>query len=245
MKTARFAELVKKAGAPDSYLLWVPSKADKVFQRAVKEHRILTIHQENVGTKKDYGVVGFHEEPNAQYLVFPKSLKTFVDRRIVGINYDLLAKESRAGKAPELERRSPTAKAPKKGALKSATKKADTEKSGEPEEKIVAFESPVAKSASLEERSVELMSASKLSKSSKRPKNPKRSKPPKQPIPEKSASPADKPPPPEKAVTGQDAIDPRVLRVVRRAMKDLDAGKTVAAYKRLEALVAGAKKDDG
>lgn len=244
MKTARFTELVKKAGAPDSYLLWIPPKEDKVFQRAVKEHRVLTVHQENVGTKKDYGVVGFHEESNAQYLVFPKSLKTFVDRRIVGINYDLLAKESRAGKASELTRRSPTAMAPKKNALKSAAKKADAEKADEPEEKIVAFASPVAKSASVDERSAESTSASKSSRSSKRPKSPKRSKPLTPPNPKKSASPADKPPLPEKAVTGQDAIDPRVLRVVRRAMQDLDAGKTVAAYKRLEALVADAK-DDG
>ena len=121
MKTARFTDLVKKAGAPNPYLLWVSPKKDNIFQRAVKEQRVLTIHQENVGTKKDYGMVGFHQEPNAQYLVFPKSLKAF----------------------------------------------------------------------------------------------------------------------------GDPAVDPRVLSVMRRAMKDLDAGKTVAAYKRLEALVAEAEGEGG
>jgi hypothetical protein len=100
MKTARFTDLVNKAGAPEPYLLWVPPKDDRVFQRAVKENRILTIHQENVGTKKDYGMVGFHEESNAQFLIFTKSLKTFADRRVIGINYDLLAKDSRAVKPP-------------------------------------------------------------------------------------------------------------------------------------------------
>lgn len=241
MKTARFTDLVKKAGAPNPYLLWVSPKKDDVFQRAVKEQRVLTIHQENVGTKKDYGMVGFHEEPNAQYLVFPKSLKAFGERRIIGINYDLLAKESRAGKTPEIQRRSPPANPPKKEALKPAAQKAKADESREPEEKVVAFEAPVKESAPDQERPAKTTSAAKSTKPAKQPKPLKASKSRPQEKPTKPA----KPTPPEKRPTHESAVDPRVLSVVRRVMKDLDAGKTVAAYKKLEALVAEAENADG
>jgi len=42
--------------------------------------------------------------------------------------------------------------------------------------------------------------------------------------------------------TNSSPAESRLLDVVRRAMKDLDAGKTVAAYKKLEALTAEAEK---
>ena len=35
-------------------------------------------------------MVGFKEQKGASYLVFPKSLSRFEDRRIVGINWDLV-----------------------------------------------------------------------------------------------------------------------------------------------------------
>src|SRR5882757_6959436 len=50
----------------------------------------MTVKQEMVGSAKDFGIVGFIREKNASYLVFPKSLKEFQDRRIVGIKYDLI-----------------------------------------------------------------------------------------------------------------------------------------------------------
>jgi hypothetical protein len=129
MKTARLAEVVKQAGAPNAYQLWADPKKDRTFQRAVAEHRVLTVHQENIGTKKDYGLVGFREEPHAQYLIFPRSVKGFTNRRIIGINYRLLAKESR------LESR-PAARQPKR---RAASKKPIREK---PEEKVIAFTPP-------------------------------------------------------------------------------------------------------
>src|SRR5688572_25315198 len=99
MKTVRFAEVVAKSGAPEAYQLWLPPKQDRAFQRAAKEHRVMTIHQENVGAKKDHGTVGFLEEPQAQYLIFPKTLRAFSERKVIGINYELLAKSSRLAAA--------------------------------------------------------------------------------------------------------------------------------------------------
>lgn len=48
MKTARFAQLVSAAGQPEVHQLWVPAARDPEFQRALKAHRVLTVHQENV-----------------------------------------------------------------------------------------------------------------------------------------------------------------------------------------------------
>jgi outer membrane biosynthesis protein TonB len=101
MKTVRFAEVVKAGGAPETYVLWVPAKQDARFQSALKANRIVTVQQDIIGSKKDFGEVGYKEQPNAQLLIFPKSVKRFANRRIIGMNYELLAKESRVTKSPE------------------------------------------------------------------------------------------------------------------------------------------------
>jgi hypothetical protein len=245
--------VVKKAGAPETYLLWLPPKQDSVFQRAVREDRILTVHQENVGTKKDYGMVGFREEPNAQFLVFPKSLKTFADRRIIGINYDLLAKDSRAGAPSAKERPKAAEKAAKKEELKPAAQKTDTAVLRGRGKNVVAFEPAVERPAAVPSQQDESPEASTLSatrRSTKKPKplrEPNPVNPPKGtdvPEPAPPAKPAKEPATKKEPPTDR-VIDERVLSVVRRAMKDLDAGKTVAAYKRLEALIAEANGRGG
>lgn len=86
----RFAELVKAAGNPYVATLWTNPKSDRHFTRAVRENRVLTVRQP-VGThKKDFGVVGFHEEKNASYFIFPKRLRAQPETQVVGIKYDLL-----------------------------------------------------------------------------------------------------------------------------------------------------------
>ena len=55
---------------------------------AVRQNRIMTIKQETVGTKKDFGIVGFREEKDVSYLIFPKRLTLFKGLRIIGIRYD-------------------------------------------------------------------------------------------------------------------------------------------------------------
>ena len=48
----------------------------------------MTILKSESGT--DFGLVGFKERKGASYLVFQKSLKRFADKRIVGVNWDLV-----------------------------------------------------------------------------------------------------------------------------------------------------------
>lgn len=99
MKTARFSEVVKQCGQPETYLVLVEPAKDKTLQARVKAQRVLTVTQPTVGAKTDYGEVGFKEGGTRQYLIFPKSLRHFVGRKIVGIKYDLLSlKELPPGK---------------------------------------------------------------------------------------------------------------------------------------------------
>jgi len=89
----RFAQLVKAAGKPYVATLWTQPKSDRHFTRAVRENRVMTVHQ-TVGTgKKDFGVVGFHEDKNVSYFVFPKRLRAEAETQVIGIKYDLLAPE--------------------------------------------------------------------------------------------------------------------------------------------------------
>ena len=88
VKTARFTEVVDKSGKPEVYTLWQKPSADRHFQSLNKNNRVMTIQKGESGT--DFGVVGFKERKGASYLVFPKSLKRFAGKRIVGINWDLV-----------------------------------------------------------------------------------------------------------------------------------------------------------
>jgi hypothetical protein len=88
VKTARLLQIVEKAGRPDSYTLWQKPAADRHLQSQIKNHRVMTIQRTDAGT--EFGIVGFKERKGASYLIFPKSLKRFENKRIVGINWDLL-----------------------------------------------------------------------------------------------------------------------------------------------------------
>ncbi len=86
--TVRFTEVVARAGAPSVYTLWQKPKADSKFQTLIKKHRVITILPNESGT--DFGQVGFREKKGARYLAFPRSLKAFVDQRIIGIKWELI-----------------------------------------------------------------------------------------------------------------------------------------------------------
>lgn len=90
MKTVRFTELVKAAGQPEAYTLWTAPKKDRSFQALLKSHRVLSVRQETVGSKADHGSVGDDDDGKAQILVFPKSIKRFEGRKVIGVKYDLL-----------------------------------------------------------------------------------------------------------------------------------------------------------
>jgi hypothetical protein len=87
-KQARFAEVVERCGEPHTYTLWQEPKKDRHLQSQVKQGHIMTIARTEKG--REYGMVGFFERKSALYLEFPKSLKRFADRRIVGIKWDLV-----------------------------------------------------------------------------------------------------------------------------------------------------------
>jgi hypothetical protein len=112
MSTVRFANVVKKSGKPEPYTLWTDPKKDAEFQRALKAQRVMTVHQENVGAKSDYGSVGFTGDKSASLLLFPKSLASFEGKHVVGIKYDLLESPEPGARAKPKPSRQP-AKAPK------------------------------------------------------------------------------------------------------------------------------------
>jgi quercetin dioxygenase-like cupin family protein len=93
MKTVRFSDVLNQAGEPEVHLLWIDPDKDKGLQKAIRQHRVMTLHQFQ-GGKSDYAVVGFEKGVPGQVLIFPKSLKPFEDRKIIAIKYELLKESS-------------------------------------------------------------------------------------------------------------------------------------------------------
>ncbi len=87
-KTKRFADVVAEAGRPAPYTLWQKPAQDRHLQSEIKNNRVMTILKTEAGS--EFGMVGFKEKKGVSYLIFSKSLKRFENRRIVGINWDLL-----------------------------------------------------------------------------------------------------------------------------------------------------------
>ena len=87
-KTVRFAQIVEKSGQPEVYTLWQKPKTDRRLQSLIKNNRIMTVLQSESGS--DFGLVGFREAKSARYLSVPKSLKSFINCRVIGINWDLV-----------------------------------------------------------------------------------------------------------------------------------------------------------
>jgi len=121
MNTVRFAHVVEKGGKPEVHLLLTNPKFDRVLQRATKANRVMTIHQPSTGTKTDFGTVGFLEGVAGQILIFPKSIKAFAGRNVVGIKYELLADEP-------VHDRKPRRPAPAKREPASRPTRVDTKK---------------------------------------------------------------------------------------------------------------------
>ena len=87
-KTKRFADVVAAAGRPEVYTLWQKPRQDRRLQSEIKNNRVMAIQKSEAGS--EFGMVGFKEKKGASYLIFPKSLKRFENKRIVGINWDLV-----------------------------------------------------------------------------------------------------------------------------------------------------------
>ncbi len=89
-KRTRFGDLVQASGRPQPFTLWTDPKQDRSFGQAVKANRVLTVIQEPGSKHRDFGIIGFHEQPHASYLVFPRALPKSDDTRVIGINYQLV-----------------------------------------------------------------------------------------------------------------------------------------------------------
>ena len=87
-KTARFSQILESCGKPQVYTLWQKPSADRHLQSQIKNNRVMTILKSQSGT--DFGIVRFKETREARYLIFPKSLKRFAVKRIVGIDWALV-----------------------------------------------------------------------------------------------------------------------------------------------------------
>lgn len=90
VETVRFSLLVEEAGPPDTATLWTEPADDKGFMKAVREGRVVTLRQQNVGSKKDVGLVGYSKTRHGTYLVFPKPLRRPEGTRVIGIKYNLI-----------------------------------------------------------------------------------------------------------------------------------------------------------
>jgi len=89
IKTTRFSQIVEKCGKPQVYTLWQKPSTDRHLQAQIKKSRVMTILKSDSGT--DFGIVGFKESKEARYLIFPKSLKRFAEKRIIGIDWALVS----------------------------------------------------------------------------------------------------------------------------------------------------------
>jgi diamine N-acetyltransferase len=110
--TVRFSKIVETVGKPSVHVLWIDPEKDGLLQKAIKTNRVMTIHQRPDGTKTDYGTIGFEKNVPGQVLIFPKSLRSFADKRVTGVKYDLLewAAAPKDQQAPKAEPARPAIK---------------------------------------------------------------------------------------------------------------------------------------
>ncbi len=88
VKTARFSRVVEKCGKPQVYTLWQKPSSDRHFQAQIRKNRLMTILKSETGT--DFGIIRLKESREARYLIFPKSLKRFAEKRIIGVDWALV-----------------------------------------------------------------------------------------------------------------------------------------------------------
>lgn len=127
----RFSKIVEKIGKPEPYTLWLPPEKDSRLKAALKGHRVMTLHQESTGHATDFGEVGFEQGAQGSFLLFPKSLKRFEGKRVVGIKYDLLQEPP---DAPAREpKKAAKPKSPPKRSSKAAAKPKLARKASRPD----------------------------------------------------------------------------------------------------------------
>jgi hypothetical protein len=116
-ETVRFMEVLRVGGQPKSYLPLADPRSDKSFMRAAREHRIVSLKQTPTGTHKDFGVVGVLWEKYVSYLIFPKSLARFENKRVIGIKYEQIEEVPMVAphSLPKIRKPKPEKKSPAEG----------------------------------------------------------------------------------------------------------------------------------
>jgi hypothetical protein len=212
MTTVRFAKVVEHSGRPEVYLLLTDPQKDAHFQQALKAHRLMTI--QHGGGKTDFGTVGYLPEVRGEVLIFPRSLRTFADDRIIGINYDLLEQEHEPAKEEPEEKPAPKAKPEIKVAPREKAKP-EPEPKPKPEPKAKAKSKAAAKPATHPELELD-----------DKPRPPAK-------VLSFYESPAD-----EEEAEEENEDVAEIKAAIRRALKALEAGKQVAAFNILKKILA-------
>ena len=99
MKTVRFSKVVEKCGKPEVYLLMSETDAD--FQKALHADKVMSLSDDSHGAGTEFGVIGYDKKRKGQLLVFPNSLKSFQEMKVVGIKYDLFAEDEASEPTPK------------------------------------------------------------------------------------------------------------------------------------------------
>jgi len=252
MNTVRFSEVVNSSGRPDTHLLLTAPAKDKELQAAIKANRVMTVYQGLGSTKTDYGTIGFAEGSSRQFLLFPKTLKSFEGKRVIGIKYDLLesipvSKEEatskpKSGKAPTPKRDQGPTKVDRRPTNRKAEKPTDDQPNTTPKsladvlsDEAVTVIDPATNS------SAELEALAKFVGTNKSKKKPPARIPPlgTEPV---SGAPSEKvvefpkPHSNEQRPDRSDEVE-GLKRQVREAMDVLEQGKQVAAYNLLKRIV--------
>jgi hypothetical protein len=219
-KSVRFAKVVERSGEPHVHTLWLPPDKDPELKRAQQSDRVMTVER-SPGGKAHVGFVGFDPAAakSGQLLIFPKSLKRFDGARVVGIKFDLVAQ-------PKLAPASAL-----KVAMKPQNPRHSRKPPAPPARKPESPSQPNGHASSdravipFDDRSVDVERRERIEHARREtpPERPPTRKTPRLPTPKtRSPSPA----------------DPALVREIRAAMKELERGKSVAAYQRLERAIA-------
>jgi hypothetical protein len=225
MANIRFARVVEHSGRPEVYLILTDPKRDAHFQAALKAHRLMTIQHGSGGSQASFGTVGYLPEVRGEVLLFPRSLRTFADDRIVGINFDLLEQE----REPVEEEKPAPQIVPKPKAI--AEKKFEQkEQEPDPVPKSPAQAHPRSQPAS------QRKGKGKRAQADDHPELPLEREAPRPPAKvisfhEHEVPEAEEPDGDESAGVAE------LKKEIRRALKALEAGKQVAAFSILKKLL--------
>ena len=88
-RIARFSELIERCGRPEVHSLRTIAGNLAELNSIRRGHRALTVILDDLADAT-FAVVGMFERTRSVVLVFPKSLKEFVDARIVAVRWDLI-----------------------------------------------------------------------------------------------------------------------------------------------------------